>query len=208
MHERQAVIFGVLLAVLALAGLGGVAVYTGALDVPGLSRGFSTPPPDPNSTFAIPCPPEGAAPVPYSQVTVTVANSTARTGLAAATKSALEARGFQVGAPTSSKAAVAASARLVFGVSGVAAAYTVAAQIKDPEMVLDARAGTTVDVIVGTAYSGLIPADSITLDPTVAFAAPAGCVPIEQMTPVPEAVTPSPAASPSESPATDATPAG
>jgi hypothetical protein len=34
MHERQAVIFGVLLAGLALAGLGAAAVYTGTLAVP------------------------------------------------------------------------------------------------------------------------------------------------------------------------------
>ncbi|MEK8227446.1 hypothetical protein NKG05_17085 [Oerskovia sp. M15] len=40
MHERQAVVFGLLVAFLAITGIGALAVYTGAVDAPstGISR--------------------------------------------------------------------------------------------------------------------------------------------------------------------------
>jgi len=44
MHERQAVIFGVLLAALALAGLGAAAMFTGSLNLPVFAREFAAEP--------------------------------------------------------------------------------------------------------------------------------------------------------------------
>ena len=96
MHERQAVVFGVLLAGLALTGLGAVAVFTGALEVPGLARGFSSPSPEAGSLLVVPCPPTGAAPVPYAQITVSVLNGSTRSGLAAETAADLVERGFVI----------------------------------------------------------------------------------------------------------------
>jgi hypothetical protein len=212
MHERQAVIFGVLLAGLALAGLGAAAVYTGTLAVPFLARGFSTPAPE-AGTSAVPCPPEGAAPVPYAQVTVNVFNGTGVPGLAAQTAAALTERGFVVGTTANSPASVTGTARLTFGAAGVAAAYTLAAQLDKPVLVLDPRADATVDMTVGTGYVGLVSADLIALDPAVPFAAPAGCVPISQITlaPVPatttDAATDAPVQDGAETPAPSDTPA-
>jgi hypothetical protein len=208
MHERQAVIFGVLLAGLALAGLGAAAVYTGTLGVPFLARGFSTPAPEAGTT-AVPCPPEGAAPVPYAQVTVNVFNGTGVPGLAAQTAAALTERGFVVGTTANSPANVTGTARLTFGAAGVAAAYTLAAQLDKPVLVLDPRADATVDMTVGTGYVGLVSADLIALDPAVPFAAPAGCVPISQITlaPVPATTTDAPVQDGAETPAPSDTPA-
>ncbi|MGV8978880.1 MAG: LytR C-terminal domain-containing protein [Cellulomonas sp.] len=180
MHERQAVIFGVLLAGLAVSGLVAAAVYTGTLSVPFLARGFSSPPPEAGVT-APPCPPEGAAPVPYAQVTVNVYNGAKVVGLAAQTATALTARGFVVATTANSSEAVTGSARITFGAAGAAAGYTLAAQLDKPVLVLDARADATVDITVGSGYTGLVSADMITLDPAVPFAAPAGCVPISQI---------------------------
>ena len=42
MHERQAVVFGLLIAALAVVGLGALAVYTGAIDAP-FDRPLSSP---------------------------------------------------------------------------------------------------------------------------------------------------------------------
>ena len=198
MHERQAVIFGVLLAGLAVAGLVAAAVFTGTLGVPFLSRGFSTPAPAAGAS-APPCPPEGAAPVPYAQVSVNVFNGANVPGLAAQTAAALAERGFVIASTANSAENVAGTARLTFGAAGVAAAYTLAAQLDKPVLVLDARADATVDITVGSGYAGLISADAIVLDPAVPFAAPAGCVPISQ-------ITLAPAATPTAGTATDAPP--
>jgi hypothetical protein len=198
----------VLLAGLALAGLGAAAVYTGTLGVPFLARGFSTPAPEAGTT-AVPCPPEGAAPVPYAQVTVNVFNGTGVPGLAAQTAAALTERGFVVGTTANSPANVTGTARLTFGAAGVAAAYTLAAQLDKPVLVLDPRADATVDMTVGTGYVGLVSADLIALDPAVPFAAPAGCVPISQITlaPVPATTTDAPVQDGAETPAPSDTPA-
>ncbi|WP_291798629.1 LytR C-terminal domain-containing protein [Cellulomonas sp.] len=211
MHERQAVIFGVLLAALAVAGLGAAAVYTGTLGVPSLSRGFSSPAPAAGVT-APPCPPEGAAPVPYAQVTVNVFNGAKVLGLAAQTATALTSRGFVVATTANSSETVTGTARIRFGAAGVAAAYTLAAQLSAAVLVLDARADATVDITVGTGYTGLIAADAITLDPAVPFAAPTGCVPISQITLPPPptatgAATEAPPQDGAETPAPPATPA-
>ena len=210
MHERQAVIFGVLLAALAVAGLGAAAVYTGTLGVPSLSRGFSSPAPAAGVT-APPCPPEGAAPVPYAQVTVNVFNGAKVLGLAAQTATALTSRGFVVATTANSSETVTGTARIRFGAAGVAAAYTLAAQLSTAVLVLDARADATVDITVGTGYTGLIAADAITLDPAVPFAAPTGCVPISQITlpppPATGAATAAPPQDGAETPAPPATPA-
>ena len=184
MHERQAVIFGVLLAGLALAALASAAVYTGAVKLPFLGREFSSPAPA-AAAGAPPCPPKGAAPVPYDQIKVNVLNGANRVGLAAQTATALTARGFVIGTKGDSLVAVTATARLTFGVAGVAAAYTLAAQVDKPVLVVDARADATVDFAVGAAYTGLVADSLVALNPAEAFAPLAGCRPIDQITPVP-----------------------
>jgi urocanate hydratase len=147
--------------------------------------------------------------VPYAQVTVNVFNGTGVPGLAAQTAAALTERGFVVGTTANSPANVTGTARLTFGAAGVAAAYTLAAQLDKPVLVLDARADATVDMTVGTAYVGLVAADLIALDPAVPFAAPAGCVPISQITlaPVPATTTDAPVQDGAETPAPSDTPA-
>jgi hypothetical protein len=196
-HERQAVIFGVLLAGLGVAGLGAAAVYTGNLELPFLARGFSSPEPTGLAAADSPCPPEGATPVPYGQVVVNVFNGTTRVGLAGDTASALAARGFVIGTQANASAqgytGYDGTALIQFGSQGVAAAYTVAAQIDSPLLVMDDRGDASVDVVVGSSYNALVAAADITLAADQPFAVPAGCVPLDQVTPV---AMPTPTAAP------------
>jgi hypothetical protein len=188
MRERQAVIFGTLLAGLALTGLASAAIYTGTLHAPFLARGFSSPPPT-DAAAPPPCPPGGATPVPYGQVTVNVFNGSGRLGIAGQTATALKTRGFTIGTTGNAPAPVSGTAYVRFGAAGVAAAYTLAAHVGSSVLVLDTRSDPTVDLMLGEGFVGLVTATQVTLDPAVPFTPPPGCVLLAQATPVPAPVS-------------------
>jgi len=194
-RERQALLFGVLVAALALAGLGAVGIFTGAISSP-FSRDFSTPKSDPKDAVSpAPCPPEGALPVAYKDIQAKVLNSTKRGGLATTTAAALAGRGFTIVGTGNSTAAVPGTVRIGFGASGVGAAYTIAAQFDHPALVLDARADAGIDVVVGDSFEALLETSAITLDPAAALKGVAGCVPLADAVTAPApVVTPAAAA--------------
>ncbi|WP_246117309.1 LytR C-terminal domain-containing protein [Cellulomonas composti] len=194
MRERQAVVFGVLLAALAVVGLGAAAVYTESLDLPFMNRDFEAEPTPTPTRANFPCPPEGALPVAYSAITVNVYNSTTTGGLAAATQSQLVERGFTAGS-TGNQPEYDGTARITFGAQGVAAGYTLAEQFTTVTFLLDGRQDATVDVTLGTDFEALVAPEEITLDPTVPLVAPAGC------TPYADIVEPAPTVSASPTPA-------
>jgi hypothetical protein len=202
-HERQAVIFGSLIAALALAGLGATAIYTGAMNAPFLARDFTTPAPDIAAEVVPdpPCPPEGAVSVANASVQIHVLNSTDTAGLATTTAAELTANGFTVLDTGNYPALLRQPARIQFGVSGLAAAFTVAATIEGSTLILDTRQDASVDVVIGEDWPGLTPAAEVTL----AFAAPlegaANCVPLEQAI---EDAVPGPTVAPAETPAAPA----
>lgn len=209
-HERQAVIFGSLIAFLALAGLGATAVYTGAMEVSFLERDFTTPEPeDTGPAFAPPpCLAEDTLPVDPATTQIRVLNGTSRPGLAGATDTELKARGFvtiEVGnfRPTG----VQGTARIRFGELGVAAAYTVAAHVADPVFVLDRRTDATVDIIIGEDWNALVAVEEVQLAPTEPLANPTGCIPLDQALAKAQPA-PSPSPSPSAEAATEETAAG
>jgi hypothetical protein len=180
-HERQAVIFGVLLAVLAAAGLLSAAIMSGTIDAP-FARGFTEPKHKPTETRPkFPCPAPDAVALTYKSVAVNVLNSTDRSGLAATVGAELTARGFVVKATDNSPLAVPGTARIVFGAQGIAAGYTLAAQVDSPQLVMDGRADATVDLIVGDTYDSLLDPTAVTLEPTVPLVPRPGCVPLSQI---------------------------
>ncbi|MCG7285184.1 LytR C-terminal domain-containing protein [Cellulomonas sp. ACRRI] len=201
-RERQAVVFGVLLGGLAVAAFGAAAVYTGNVSLPFLSRDFSSPEPTGLAAEDSPCPPEGATPVPYGQVSLNVLNGTTRVGLAGDTASALSQRGFtvaqQLNASQMGYSTYAGTALIQFGTQGVAAAYTVAAQFDTPQLVLDTRADASVDVVVGSSYNALVAASDVVLVADQPFAVPEGCIALDQVTPVPQATPPPATEAPAE----------
>lgn len=198
-HERQAVVFGTLLTGLAVAGLGSVAVYTGAVSAPFLQREFSSPEPEDTGTAVppAPCPPEGTLPVAPASVQVNVLNGADRPGLAGETSSELTARGFTVLSSGNYPATLPEPARLVFGELGIAGAYTLAHQLDLPVMVMDTRQDATVDLVLGESYTALLDAGSVVVDPALPLVGVAGCVPLEEAraNALPAAV-PTPAATP------------
>lgn len=183
-HERQAVIFGVLLAVLAVAGVSAAAIYTGNLNVPLFARGFSAKPTPTASHQPAPCPPQGALPVAAKSITVNVYNGANRAGLAASAAVALTQRSFVVGKTANATTQFVGSVQISFGVAGVAQAYTVAAHFKNPVLLLIARADpkdATVDVTLGSDFDALVSPDQVALDPATPLVGQDGCVPVEQL---------------------------
>jgi len=188
-HERQAVVFGVLLAGIAVVGLGAAAVYTGSVSVPFLSRGFAAEPTPTQSVDPYPCPPKGAKPVAYKKVTVNVYNTTDRAGLASATAAELEERQFKIG-KTGNASPYSGVAAIVFGKQGIAAGYTVAAQVPGAVLRLDARKGASVDVLIGDGWSDIAATDDVDLDPATAIPTPKTCTPLDELgVPAPVATT-------------------
>ena len=180
MHERQAVIFGVLLAFLALAFVVAAAVYTGNLQLPWASRDFTSKPTPTVTRSTAVCPPTGALPVAAGSITVNVYNGDTRSGLARTTGDALAERGFVVQAETNSIAPYTGTVRINFGVQGIAQAYTLAAYVDGAEMQIDTRQDATVDITLGNEFLAIKAADKVTLDPAVPLVGPAGCLPYDE----------------------------
>ena len=180
-HERQAVIFGVLIASLAVTGLTAVAVYTGTIDPP-FDRGFSSEEVKEDAVLAQPCLPEGTFPVAYNSIPINVLNATDQGGLASTTSSALVERGFTI-ATTGNTKVVVEGIRIAFGAAGLPSAYTVAAHFEGADLYYDARTDASVDVVLGSSFEALRAAEAVQLDPTIPMTSREDCVAIDQITP-------------------------
>lgn len=174
LHERQAVVFGTLITAMVAAALLGLGVWFGAIPSP-FNVPFATPAP-PGSDQ--PCPPEGALPVPYAQISVNVLNGTARSGLAAATGAELGGRGLVIVSQGNAETRHSDPALVRSGPQGVAHAYTLAAMVTGALVELDERQDATVNLVLGAAFDGLLPPEEAALDPETPLTAPENCVPI------------------------------
>lgn len=193
-RERQAAVFGVLLVALALVTAVSAAVFTGALTIPVLARGFASPASTKAALPPQPCPPEGALPVPYGQVAVTVLNGTTRSGLATTVASELQARGFAVAGTGNATRPDSDVGIITAGRNGVAAAYTLAAHVQDARVQLDDRQDSSVSLTLGPSFSALVDPAAVELDPNESLSTPAGCRPVEVLATQPAAPTAAPAA--------------
>lgn len=183
--------FGVLVAAMAVAALGSVAVFTGAISSP-FPHDFTTAEPDPGPADAPPpCPPDGTLPAAYQSIQVTVLNAVGRAGLASETANTLAQRGFVIVTTGNSPSAVRGVARISFGPAGIAGAYTLAAQLEGATLVLDNRADATVDLALGAKFTTLLDPGAVILDPAVPLTGAPGCVPLADVVPAP---APAPAA--------------
>ncbi|QJW38243.1 LytR C-terminal domain-containing protein [Cellulosimicrobium protaetiae] len=198
MHERQAVVFGLLIAALAVVGLGALAVYTGAIDAP-FDRPLSTPEAvDDLADVEVPCLAEGTLPVATGEVQVNVYNASGKDDpLGRLNQDILTSRGFAVlstgNAPDldgDGDADVMTRTQIHFGAAGVAQAYTLAAHYEDAGLVLDAREDATVDLYVGADFDGVVDQELVGLTGDVPMESRSGCVPIEEITPRPLPVPP------------------
>ena len=142
MHERQAVIFGVLLSFLALSFVTAAAIYTGNLNIPLFSRAFTAKPTPTVTHDPQPCPPTGALPVPAGDITVNVYNATSKTGLAGSTAKDVRTYGFVVGTIANDPLgkSVTGTGEIRYGKNGKVAASVVRTMLPTAAIVQDARA--------------------------------------------------------------------
>lgn len=213
-RERQFLVFGLLIGLLAAVGAIGLAVFQGRVDPP-FDRAIITPPPEFTTDITVPCAPAGAEerlPMPAEQISLRVRNATDKAGLARDTLEVLTGRGFVAASrPTNwDNKTYSKAVRIQFGEEGLRQAYTIAAHFPEVEFVLDNRKGAVVDVILGATFevAQMRPTYAPELDPTTELVGPAVCLPIDKVTPRPAphiipadplapAVTPSPSPSPS-----------
>ena len=198
-HERQAVIYGVLIALLAVVGLGALAIYTGAIKAP-FAREFT--PSSPEEEVVSPClppvedQPDGALPLAYGDVHVNILNATGpdgTTGIASANETVLNRRGFVIDR-VGNHPTVLTRSELRFGEQGIVAAYTLASQFPRMRLVMDAREDATVDFLVGVDFDRPLDEEAI---PTGPLQNVEGCVPAAE-------IDKRPAPTPTESAAEDA----
>lgn len=196
-HERQAVVFGIIIACLALTGVAGLAVYTGALALPGRPE-FVAKEATSVSTIvgAQPCVPPDTTPVGRKKIKVTVLNGSSVGGLAGVVADMLSERGFKIEGTGNDKR-MPSETLISFGPEGVAQAYTLAAHLPAARLVLDAREGKTVDLTLTADATTLVPEDQVLLDPDTPLEPVPGCAEIETITPQPAPARLSATASPS-----------
>ena len=187
-HERQAVVFGLLVAFLAVASLAALAVYTGAVTAP-IDEPIQTPGAEAAEPAPVPClpkvkgEPDGALPVPYPQVKLRVLNASDTPGLAAAHRDVLLERGFDVVLTGNLDHHIDRS-ELRFGTKAIPHAYTVAAQFPEMAMVLDDRKGRTIDLLVGIEYVKPLDEEEVSIIADQPLKNRAGCLPADEVTPV------------------------
>ncbi|MPV37047.1 LytR C-terminal domain-containing protein [Georgenia subflava] len=183
LQQRQTVIFGGLITVLLVIGLVAAAMWSGLLPAP-FTREFSSEEPT-EQQIQQPCLPEGAVPLELASITANVYNGTDRSGLAAATGSALGQVGVlvnqQANWPGGSYPGVV---QIVAGPIGVTAAYSLARLFPGSVVTLEStRADESVDVVLGGGYEAMLAADEIAaLDPAAPLTAPEDCTPVTQPT--------------------------
>lgn len=152
-QQRQTVIFGSMIAVMAILLVLGTLVWTGLLPFP-FNRGFSQPP----DSAAVPCPTEALAPQDPSTITVTVFNATNQTGLAGTVGSALAQSGVVVSETANWRGEDQFEAvRMYTTPSGVDAAYTLRAYFPTATVHLDPNlTSEIVEVVLGRDYTDMV----------------------------------------------------
>lgn len=196
-RRRQAASFAAVVLLVLGVGLGAAGIYQGWWEWPLGDDGRATSATDPQA-----CPTPSVTSAPVAEVTVTVLNATETRGLAATVSAEMQARGFTVTEIGNDEADVADTAQVRYGPESALQARTVAVQFPGAVLVDDGRAGTDVELSIGTAFTGMTPPEeaAAALAPVPAES-PSGCV-----TPAPDATPADPATTPPADPA--ATPTG
>jgi len=145
------VVLGVLIGLLVLA----------AVVAQGISAGWiSLPRPEARPAVESGCP---AGPYLYQSpetVTVNVYNTTATPGLAGQVAEALKTRGFSIGVVGNSTVnREGMTAIILSGPDGESGAFTMQQQIPDTQYIQDDRDDASVDVVIGSGYSNLVPVE-------------------------------------------------
>lgn len=150
---RHRIVIGILVVGLLLSALFAQALVQGWIV---LSQ------PKPEAVAAAECPAGPFTSQPPETVTVNVYNSTPTAGLATQVSDGLAERGFLRGtvgnSPTNREGMTAI---IISGPGGEAAAFTLQQQIAGTQYVQDDREDATVDVVLGSGFTALVPAENV-----------------------------------------------
>lgn len=186
-HERQAVVFGVLIAFLAVCGIFALAVYSGAISSP-FDRPFTAVGVSEQKTYPVPClpavegQPDGALPIAYPDIEVRLLNASQATGLAGAHKTVLADRGFAI-KETGNVPPVLQESEIRFGTKGIVQAYTLAAQFPKMRLVLDDRKGETIDLLIGEDFDAPLDVEDVDVAADQPLRNAEDCVPVDSIDP-------------------------
>lgn len=186
-------VFGVLIAFLAVCGIFALAVYSGAITSP-FDRPFMTVGAAEQETYPVPCvpavpgQPDGALPTAYSETQVRLLNASEESGLASAHESVLADRGFNIVA-TGNVPVLLQESEIRFGRKGIVQAYTLAAQFPEIRLVLDDRVDRKIDLLIGEDFVPPLDVDDVTITADQPLQNVEGCVPWESIDPE-ERITP------------------
>ncbi|MDP9806208.1 hypothetical protein J2S70_000790 [Trueperella bonasi] len=175
-QQRQTVIFGSIIAVMAILLVLGTLVWTGLLPFP-FNRDYSQPPDE----TAVPCPVEGAGPQDPTTITVAVLNASNQTGLAGSVGTSLAAAGVVVNEVANwAGEDFTEPVRLYASPSGVNGAYTLRAFFPEAAVHVDPNlTSEVVEVVLGASYTDLVATPSeeqfmLAMEPLP------GCVPLTE----------------------------
>lgn len=183
-HERQAVLFGMIIAALAVVVLGALAVYSGAVSLPGQPKFVAVEEKGTRIDQPQVCVPPDTLPVAAGEIAVTVLNGSDRAGLAGSVGELLTDRGFLI-ENTGNDPRNPVVSLISFGAEGIAQAYTLRAHVPDAQLVLDARQGTSIDLTVASSFAALAPLEEVELDPASPLTPLTGCADVATVTPLP-----------------------
>lgn len=152
---RHGIVLGLLVALVAGAVWAALALARGDLEIPGWSA-------DPDPAPEAVCPAEQLPYPATAGITVNVYNATRINGLAGDVAAALKERGYLIGeVGNRSLTTNRIAAAVVSGPEGRPLALNLQRNIVGTEYIDDARAGASVDVVVGTGYQGLVPLEQV-----------------------------------------------
>ncbi|WP_157237343.1 LytR C-terminal domain-containing protein [Promicromonospora sukumoe] len=186
-HERQAVVFGVLIAFLAVCGIFALAVYSGAISSP-FNRPFTTVGAAEQKTYPVPClpavkgQPDGALPATYSDVQIRLLNASEEIGLASAHETVLADRGFSIISKGNVPVQLQES-EIRFGRKGIVQAYTLAAQFPEIRLVLDDRRDRKIDLLIGEEFEAPLDVEDVELTADKPLINAEDCVPSGEIEP-------------------------
>lgn len=153
--QRQTVIFGTIIGIMAVSLILATLTWTGVLPFP-FDREFSSA----ESQYVVPCPPEHATPAAPNSITAMVYNNTSRAGLAGTVGSALAAQGVAI-SDTANWAGedLTDPVHIFTSQDGVTAAYTLRAFFPDAAIHVDPNLDSqVVEVVLGVAYNEMVAA--------------------------------------------------
>lgn len=173
-----------------IMGLGALAVYTGTIDSP-FDQPIQSPEP---ATVTMPPPcvpqneeyPDGTPPMPYDELEVAVYNAANYSfAIAGANADVLGERGIATTDTGDFAPLIDGPSQIRYGREGIRAAYTLAAQYQDIDLILDDREGSSIDLLIGAEYEEPLPEEEVSLTSGEPMQDLPECVPVDRLTPIP-----------------------